>query len=210
MGILPLLEKNKSLMSAGDSLEKAVRIVKKGGVIAYPTDTVYGIGVSPFMNGWVQRISIVKNRPVDKPVSIAFHSLDTALKYAELDEFFDILEKLFPGPYTVIALKKKNFKEYPWEKIGIRVPGHPVSLQLLSNAGPLSATSANLHGHPPPSKWEDVSLKVDYILKGRCIYGIPSTVVDLTERTIIRSGVSMERIREEFSKKGLHLTVKLS
>ncbi|AJW70148.1 L-threonylcarbamoyladenylate synthase [Nitrosopumilus adriaticus] len=133
-------------------IEKALEIIKHGGIAVFPTDTVYGIGCNPYNNEAVKKIYDIKSRDISKPLPILTYSTEIAEKIVVIDEFTKkIVTKFWPGPLTIILklidndLKKSLFLN---EKIAIRVPNHKCTLKILKGCNFLVGTSANISGHP--------------------------------------------------------------
>lgn len=185
-------------MKTGRDLAHAVEILKSGGVIAYPTETVYGIGAVATDENAVRRVFEVKKRPISQPLSIAVSSIDMMDGMAKI-ECIDFIKKFLPGPVTVILKKKKTLPDIVTagsKYVGIRYPDHHLALDLISQTGPIISTSANLHGEKDPVTAEEVSVDVDYILDGgRCRYAGSSTIVDLHEYTVVRKGAMYEEVK---------------
>ena len=184
-------------MQRGGDVARAARIVREGGVIAYPTETVYGIGALAGDLGAIWRVFRIKRRPESQPLSIAVSSLAMlrSVAYTEHEAF---IRRFLPGPVTVILKKKAILPDAltagsPF--VGIRYPDHPVALTLIRETGPIVSTSANLHGQPDPVRAEEVIVDVDYVLDGGpCRYAGPSTIVDLHEWKIVRKGVMYDEV----------------
>lgn len=183
------------------AIAEAASVIRVGGLIIYPTETVYGLGADARSDEAVAKVFLAKARPLENPVPIAVNSIEMARRVAELDRSAETLFKKFlPGPLTIVAkAKPKNISKLftgGTGKVGIRVPDHPVALKLIEFVGePITATSANLSGKPAPltasEALEQLGKKVDLALDaGKCKLGMPSTVVDLTtERLkILREG----------------------
>lgn len=174
-----------------------------GELLVYPTETLYALGANPFDEGAIDRLIEVKRRPRNMPISVAVSDLKMMENIAEVTELAKkIYKHLLPGPITMLLKKRAQFSfslTSGSEKIGIRVPKHPVALSLIDMVGPITATSANLHEHPEPKNMdiaqdqlgEGVSLYIDC---GECEFKGPSTVVDvsLPSAKIIRKGVIPE------------------
>ena len=133
-------------------IEKAIQIVKQGGIVIFPTDTVYGIGCDPYNKKSVKKIYDLKSREFSKPFPILVDSKETAKKIVEFDEITEkISEKFWPGPLTIILkltddkLKKSLNLE---EKIAIRIPSNKCMLKLLKKCNFLVGTSANISNQP--------------------------------------------------------------
>jgi L-threonylcarbamoyladenylate synthase len=185
-------------MLIGNDIGRAAEIVKNGGVIAYPTETVYGVGALATDVGALQMVYQIKNRPLSQPLSIAVSSMDMLKTVAKV-EYEDLILKFMPGPVTVILKKKKTLPDILTagsRYVGIRWPDHKMALDLIDKVGPIVSTSANLHGEKDPVRADEVNIPVDYVLDGGpCKYGAPSTIVDLHECTIIRKGVKYEEVK---------------
>ncbi|WP_424359603.1 L-threonylcarbamoyladenylate synthase [Methanocella sp. MCL-LM] len=184
-------------MRRGTDIALAAEIVRKGGVIAYPTETVYGIGALATEVKAIARVFAVKKRPESMPLSIAVSSLDMLREVAEI-EHPGFIEKFLPGPVTVI-LKKKPVLPASLTAgsayVGIRFPDHPVALDLISRTGPIISTSANLHGEPDPVTADEITVDVDYLLEaGRARYAGSSTIVDLQAYKVLRKGAMYDEV----------------
>jgi L-threonylcarbamoyladenylate synthase len=190
-----------------EQLQDIIEVLKSGGTIVYPTDTLYGLGTDPFDEEAVKRMFDIKKRPYDQPVSIAVHDISQIEDYVVLTDLARHTTREFlPGPLTIL-LKKKDPSSLPivssTNRVGVRILNHPVALPILEKFGPITSTSANLHDHEVPC---DVETSVEqlgdsveiYIDSGRCRYGQESTVLDVSSDSpkIIRAGViSRERLR---------------
>lgn len=185
-------------MLVGNDIARAAGIVKTGGVIAYPTETVYGIGAPATDVGALQRVYQIKNRPLNQPLSIAVSSMEMLKSVAKV-ECEDFILKFLPGPVTVILKKNKILPDILTARskyVGIRWPDNKMALDLINQTGPIVSTSANLHGEKDPVRAEEVKIPVDYVLDGGpCKYGAPSTIVDLHEYIVVRKGVMYEEVR---------------
>lgn len=165
--------------------EEAAAVIKKGGLAVVPTDTLYALCALATDEGCVKRVFLAKGRDFCKPLSIIVHDIREIGKYAEAPDL-KTLEKYLPGPYTALLKRKKGalpeILTAGLEKIGIRVPDHPIPVRLAGLCGPLTATSANLSGGKNPTRIEEVTVKADLAIDDgptRC--GGPSTIVDLSE-----------------------------
>ncbi|MEO7659561.1 MAG: L-threonylcarbamoyladenylate synthase [Pyrinomonadaceae bacterium] len=193
-----------------DSPEAAAEYIKRGGIVAFPTETVYGLGASVFDELAVAKIFDAKQRPADNPlIAHIGHIEQIAELSGDVNEYArKFIEAFFPGPLTVV-LKKKESVPYAatagLDTIGIRMPRFPLAQNFLRECGvPIVAPSANLSGRPSPTTWEavleDLDGRIDCILQGaECEIGLESTVVDCTSEVpmVLRSGsISIERLRE--------------
>ena len=171
-----------------EKIELAIRVLKEGGTVVYPTDTVYGLGANIYDEKAIQMVFILKKRPFNKPVSICVYNIDDIEKIAYLNEYQEkIVRKIFPGPFTVILKRKTNLSPLltaGGEKIGIRIPDSKVCREL-TRLFPITTTSANLSGGELPVSVDEVLKQlgdsVDFILDGgKSESKTPSTVIDLT------------------------------
>jgi len=184
-------------MLRGTDVARAARIVSEGGVIAYPTETVYGIGALATDSKAIRRVFSLKRRQESQPLSIAVSGIEM-LKGVAYVEREDFIHRFLPGPVTVILAKKDILPDALTAGsayVGIRYPDHPMALELISMTGPLVSTSANLHGEPDPVTADEVKVDVDYVLDGgRSRYAGPSTIVDLHANRIVRKGVMYDEV----------------
>ncbi len=185
------------------ALWAAVEVVLRGGVILYPTDTVYGLGGDATNEEVVKRIHTIKRSSEDKPLSIILPDLSFVDEWCETGVFEDIvMKKYLPGPYTFIVKKRRNIflPASPYDTIGVRIPDHSFCLLLALKAGrPIISTSANFSGFPPPSSFEEVDKRlveqVDLAVDGGPTkYRAPSTIVDLVHKKIIRGKLEFDLI----------------
>lgn len=191
-------------------VELAAEIVRSGGVVAFPTETVYGLGANAFDGEAVKKIFAAKGRPADNPLIV--HVSDEGQIneiVAELNAHARMfIETFFPGPLTIVAKSTGRVSEIATcglETIAFRMPSNPLAQELIKGAGtPLVAPSANLSGRPSPTTWEavleDLGGRIDCILKGAPTeIGLESTVVDCTGDIpiLLRAGaVSLEELRD--------------
>ncbi len=192
------MSKTKVLKATGETIVKAAGIVRGGGLVIYPTETVYGLGCDPFNSSAVDRLIGVKGRE-NKPLPIIASSTERARKVAQFNAQAEkIVSELWPGPLTLVLKARVAFPQgvtCGLDTIGIRVPDHQVALRLTElSGGYLVSTSANKSGAPSPRKVEEALAKigqeVDLILDGgRSPIGHSSTVLDLTSKPrILREG----------------------
>ncbi|MDR2781101.1 MAG: threonylcarbamoyl-AMP synthase [Holosporaceae bacterium] len=176
----------------------AVDVLNCGEIVAFPTETVYGLGANAYDDAAVSKIFQYKDRPSAKPLSICYSSFDMALDDVELDDRALVLaEKFLPGPLTIVLKRRSSSRlsglcSAGLKTIGVRVPAHPVALKLLSRLSfPLAAPSANKSGYASPTTAEQVLENFKDILVlngGECSIGIASTIVDLCNNKILRTG----------------------
>ncbi|MBR5756850.1 MAG: threonylcarbamoyl-AMP synthase [Firmicutes bacterium] len=198
------------LTTSDEDLRKAAEIIKAGGLVAFPTETVYGLGGNALNKFAAKAIYEAKGRPSDNPLIVHI---------AKTEELTDIAmnfplparklaEAIWPGPMTMVLPK---FDVVPDETTGglntvaIRCPANDAARRLIEYSGvPIAAPSANISGRPSPTRWEhvkaDLDGKIDAVIMGEpCVGGIESTVVDMTEELplILRPGlITPERISE--------------
>lgn len=172
-------------------IDQAVKCLKNGGLVAMPTETVYGLAADASNEEAVRKIFATKGRPVDHPLIVHIAHLDQLAHWAhDIPEFALILAKQFwPGPMTLILKKQPHVLDAVTggqDTVGIRIPNHPVAQQLLQTfGGGVAAPSANRFGYISPTTAqhvrEDLGDKVDVILDGgNCGIGIESTIIDCT------------------------------
>ena len=194
------------------NLLRAAEFIKRGELVAFPTETVYGLGADGLNVEACRKIFIAKGRPNDKPLSLHVASPEMIERVAKISP---PAEKLFaafcPGALTIILPKNKivpDFVTCGRSSVGIRFPANDVALSLIKFSGvPIAAPSANLSGKNPPKTAQEVlknlSGRVEIILDGgQCQFGISSTIIDLTTSTpkILRHGaIAPEKILEVLS-----------
>ncbi|MCA9564713.1 MAG: threonylcarbamoyl-AMP synthase [Myxococcales bacterium] len=173
-----------------DDIEKAVRLLKKGRLVAFPTETVYGLGADARSQKALTRLFTVKGRPTDHPVIVHLGSPDWISRWAEQDPRARALaQEFWPGPLTMILKRKPEVLDAVTggqPSVGLRMPSHPLALQLLNAFGDgLAAPSANRFGKVSPTTaahvLSDLGTDVDFVLDGgACQVGLESTIVDLS------------------------------
>lgn len=188
----------------------AARYIAHGEIVAFPTETVYGLGANIFNEEAVRKIFEAKGRPSDNPLiaHIADQSQLKSITREVTPIAQQLIEAFFPGPLTVVLPKHDQVPAIVTaglQTVGVRMPNHPIALQLLRACGvPLVAPSANLSGRPSPTTWqavrEDLDGRIACILKSsQTKFGLESTVVDCTgtRPLILRAGgVTLEQLRE--------------
>jgi L-threonylcarbamoyladenylate synthase len=189
---------------------EAANFIKSGGIVAFPTETVYGLGANVFDISAIKRIFKVKRRPADNPLIAHVASVDqirqlTAGVTGRAEKFIDAF---FPGPLTVVLRKSEKVPSIATaglDTIGVRMPRLEIAREFLSACGtPVVAPSANISGRPSPTRWQSVSEdmfgRIDCILQSDTTeIGLESTVVDCTEETplLLRQGaISIEELRK--------------
>ena len=180
-------------------INKAIEVLSKGGVIIYPTDTVYGIGCDIFNKEALERIFSIKNDSVSKLFSFVCSDLKDIAKYARVSDYaYRTMKHLLPGPYTFILPAAKLVPKKLWSKrktVGIRVPNHTVTLTLVKEFGhPIISTSTtNRKGDVLIDPFEIRNIfnsQVDLMLASGNLSGDPSSVIDLSAEVpeVIREG----------------------
>ena len=182
-------------------IEQAIEILKRGGIVAFPTDTVYGLGANALDEGAVLRVYEAKGRPrhLALPLLLADISQIAAVARPVPEIAWRLAQRFLPGGLTLVLHKASSVSTVVsggGEKIAVRVPNHPVPLALIEGLGaPITGTSANLTGSPSPDTAEEVHQqmgdRVNLVIDGgRCPGGMDSTVLDLTGETprILREG----------------------
>jgi len=192
------------------SSEKAASILNRGGIIIYPTETLYGIGTDAMNQEAVRRVFAIKGREEDKPVPILIRDRYMFDEFAEIPELGNLLiDRFLPGPLTLVLKKKKDFPGIitaESEKVAMRISGHPFVKRLFESlSGPITSTSANLSGmgnvYDFKSVFETFNGKVELIVdSGTLQPSKGSTIVDLTVTppSILREGDISRELLEEF------------
>jgi len=181
-----------------EGIEKASQIIKRGGIVVFPTDTVYGIGCDPYNEKSVEKIYEIKSRDITKQVPILAYSIETASKVCHIDKFAKkIAQKFWPGPLTIILkVTDENLKRTLRlkDKIAIRVPNHKCTLKLLEKCDFLVGTSANISGCPPHTDPDECFKNLQnhdiFINGGTIVSKTVSTIIEIEkeEIKIIREG----------------------
>jgi tRNA threonylcarbamoyl adenosine modification protein (Sua5/YciO/YrdC/YwlC family) len=192
-----------------NAIAAAVRAVEGGSVIVLPTDTLYGIGADAFNSAAVAGVLAAKGRGRDMPVPVlvgSWSTIDGLVSYVSAD-LRNLIEAFWPGGLTLIV---EHAPSLAWDlgdargTVGIRMPLHPVALELLEKTGPMAVSSANRTGMPPATTaqqaYEQLGESVSVYLDGGAVpIGAPSTIVDLTGElpTVLREGaISLDALRE--------------
>lgn len=201
---------NRSSDIEKDILKKAGEILASGGLVAFPTETVYGLGANALNDDAVRGIFTAKGRPSDNPliVHIAKEEDIYPLVEAVPQKAKKLIRDFWPGPLTIIlksSLKVARTVSAGLSTIAIRMPAHPIALELIKNSGvPVAAPSANVSGRPSPTTAqhveEDLTGKIDVIIDGGSAgVGLESTVIDLTTEVpvILRpGGITKEQLEK--------------
>jgi L-threonylcarbamoyladenylate synthase len=190
-------------------IEEAAESLKHGGLVAFPTETVYGLGANALDEKAVEKIFHAKGRPQDNPLIIHVAEFDIDAYASNIPMVArELMRKFWPGPLTIILNKTSLIPEATsagLPSVGIRMPSNAVARLLIKASGvPVAAPSANISGRPSPTDWkrcvEDLDGKVDYIVGGgRCEVGLESTIVDCTvvPPCVLRpGGITLNMLRE--------------
>lgn len=192
-------------------IKETAEKIKKGGIVVFPTETVYGIGTNALNAEAVKKLYQIKERPLNKPISLLVNSIEMIEKIAkDISEIeYKIIKRFFPGPLTIILNKKDivpNIVTSNQKTVGIRMPENEIALKLIEYAGiPLATPSANISGKPSGTEIKDIikelGEKVDcYIDGGKSKLGLASTIVQVVngEPKILRQGfITEEQIKKE-------------
>jgi len=188
------------------AMSSALEVLNGGGLVAFPTDTVYGLGVSVFNGPAIDLIYQAKNRPLEKSIPVLIGDIDDLVKVSGHVPgiALKLAARFWPGPLTLVIPKRPDLPKQisSTESVGVRVPDYLMARVLLRLAGPMAVSSANLSGQVSPSTAEDVwgqlSGRIDLILDGgKTPGGVPSTVVDCLGRElkVLRQGpISQDEI----------------
>lgn len=181
-------------------IKQASSIIMQGGLVATPTETVYGLCANALDKEAVSSIYTAKGRPSDNPLIIHIATKEQLLQLTNNVPpiAYKLMDAFWPGPLTII-LPKSDIVPYDTtgglETVAIRMPNNNIMLELIKNSTPLSAPSANISGRPSPTKYShvvyDLDGKIDAIIDGgACTYGIESTIIDVTTDTpcLLRPG----------------------
>jgi L-threonylcarbamoyladenylate synthase len=189
------------IIKAGHStaISHAADVLKNGGLVAFPTDTVYGLAALPFRNEFIEGLFCAKGRNSSRAIAILIGNYEDLPSV--VDRFEEIPKRLannfWPGPLTLVVPKQASLPDALSQDgtIGVRMPDHPIALALLRQVGPLAVTSANISGQDNANTADEVyqqlNGRVHLILDGgRSMGGVPSTVVNCVTpvMTILREG----------------------
>jgi L-threonylcarbamoyladenylate synthase len=185
-----------------ENIEKAAKIIRQGGLVAFPTETVYGLGADAMNADAVGRIYEAKGRPSDNPMIVHISRASDIGQLTPMlsPQIVEIIDNFWPGPLTIVVKKKPSVPDRTTgglDTVAVRLPDSEIARDLISAACcPIAAPSANLSGGPSPTRAKDVVAdmmgRVDAIIEGEdCRVGIESTVLDLSgdEPTILRPGI---------------------
>jgi L-threonylcarbamoyladenylate synthase len=189
-------------VSDGD-VAAAADAVRRGELVVYPTETVYGLGADATDPDAVERVYAAKGRDRDDPISLAVPDVEMALTYTrptERERRF--MREFLPGPVTVVVERRANVPNEltaGGDRVGVRIPDHPVALELLQAVAPLTATSANVSGTPSArtvAELDAIRDRVAVVLDGGETGGTGSTVVDVEAGTVHRRGADADAVEQ--------------
>jgi len=200
---------NKLFSEIQTQIERSISILKQGGLVAFPTDTVYGLGTCADNKQAVERVYRVKERPRNMalPLLLANTSQISEVAYPVPPIAWLLVDKFLPGALTIVLYKSNSVLDIVTgggNTVAIRIPAHPVPIALAKNLGPIIGTSANLSGKPSALTADEVRSqfgdKIDLVIDGgRCPSGRESTIIDVTGEVpvVLREGaISTEELRE--------------
>ncbi len=182
------------------SIDGAANAIKAGRIVAYPTETVYGVGALALTKSTVEKVIALKQMASTKPISLAVSNF-RMLETVAFIEDVELLHQLLPGPITVLLRKKDIVPDILTagaNLVGIRFPSHKVASALIDSVGaPITSTSANVTSAQPAKSARDVKIRVSCVLEGgKAVLG-PSTVVDLVNRVVVRRGAGYDSVFEK-------------
>lgn len=196
-----------------EGIKEAAEVIKRGGLVAFPTETVYGLGADALNPGAVVKIFEAKERPFFDPLIVHIAdiaALERLCLYVN-EKVKALIDRFWPGPLTVVLPKREIVPDVVTaglDTVAIRMPSHPVALELIRESGtPIAAPSANRFGYLSPTEPEHVLAqlggRIDLLIDGgRCPVGVESTIIDLTEEpTLLRpGGLPLEEIERVIGK----------
>ncbi len=187
-----------------DIIERAVSVLMHDSLIVYPTDTIYGLGADAFSEEAIVKVYEAKKRDIAKPISIAVSDFEMLAAVSHIDTRMEVfIRRFLPGPVTVVVPARKTIPGIltgGTGMIGIRIPAHDIARQIIERFdAPITATSANFSGGKDPQTPDECTVPHDLLIDGGKLPGTPSTVVDLTTKTIVRRGENADTI-EKFLK----------
>ena len=188
IGRFPFMKTTLLSAEAKNTISHAVDVLQQGGVVAFPTDTVYGLGALAFDEDSIRRLYRIKGREHTKAIAVLISEADALNQIAEApsEAAMRLARRFWPGPLTLVLPRNQRVPEAlaAGESIGVRVPDHPFALALLKAAGPMGVTSANRSGEANASTAVEVLAQLEgrahlVVDGGTAPRGVPSTVVDM-------------------------------
>lgn len=191
-----------------DDIDIAAEILKSGGLVAMPTETVYGLAANAYNGVAVAKIFKAKGRPMDNPLIVHISGIEQIKDLVSVfpEKAKALAEHFWPGPLTIILPKSERIPDEVsagLPTVAVRFPAHPIAQALISKSMPLAAPSANLSGKPSPTTaahvWDDMNGRIDAVLDGgACEVGVESTVITLATdipRLLRPGGITLEELR---------------
>ncbi len=214
--------KTEVLKPTEEAIEKAVRIIKNGGVVGIPTETVYGLGANAYDEEAVTRVFEAKGRPSDNPMIVHVASIDDIYPLVKgvPEKAVALAEKYWPGPLTIIMEKSERVPMRTsgnLPTVAVRMPSHPVMREIIQKSGlPIAAPSANLSGSPSPTNakyvFDDMNGKIPLIIDGGdSSVGVESTVITLVgekPKLLRPGGVTPEELEDVLGEIEIDIAVK--
>lgn len=196
------------IVEDNQDLKKPAQIIKNGGIVVFPTETVYGIGTNGLDENAIKKLYEIKSRPLDKPISLLVENISMIEMVAKdiTKEEYSLIKAFMPGPLTIILKKKEIVPDILTansDTVGIRIPENDIALNLIKYVGnPIATSSANISSKPNRTNIQDIikdfGNSVDYYIDGgKSKIGNPSTVVKLINGKpdiLRRSVISKEQI----------------
>jgi L-threonylcarbamoyladenylate synthase len=191
-------------------INRAAEVIKNGGLVAFPTETIYGLGADALNEDAVKKIFYAKGRPADNPLIVHIADEKDLDKFVEFisEKAKKLINSFWPGPLTIVFKKKKIISDVVsagLDSVAVRMPSNLIALELIRRSGkPIAAPSANSSGRPSPTianhVIEDFGTKINVVIDGgKCDIGVESTVIDVSGQVpvVLRAGgISIEQIQE--------------
>ncbi len=200
--------------NSANTLKEAIRVLERGGIVAFPTETFYGLGAKFNIENALEKLYALKKRPEEKPMPLIIGDMGmlAAIAANVSDTASALMNKYWPGPLTLLLKAKKGLSKYltaKRDKVAVRIPGKSIALHLVREAGfPITATSANISGMPPADDASAVlkyfGHKIDMIIDGgKTTGGQPSTIVNASGKSIkvLREGAVSSSDIKDFLKR---------
>ncbi len=201
--------RTKILKANKQAVAKAAQILKNNGIVAFPTETVYGLGADAFNSAAVKKVFAAKGRPADDPLIVHVASIADAGKAVKKIPSVarKLMKRFWPGPLTLVMPKSGRVPQEVTAglpTVAVRMPAHPVALALCKKVGPIAAPSANTFGKPSPTKakhvYDDLKGKIPLIIdSGSTDIGVESTIISLATKPakLLRPGkITLEQLRK--------------
>lgn len=210
----------ETLLLTEKDIEIASKIIKSGGLVAVPTETVYGLAADALNGEAVAKIFQAKGRPMDNPLIVHISDIKQVDMLVSVfpEKAKKLAKKFWPGPLTIVLPKSNIIPDEVsagLSTVAIRFPSHPIAHALIEKSSPLAAPSANLSGSPSPTTFrhvfDDMNGRIDAIIDGGdCDVGVESTVITLAEEvpTLLRpGGITLEQLIAEIGEVKVHPAV---